>query len=159
VRQLWFVIIYSLYCLTAAYCTNVSADEKVSIKDLQNAAAQAQKANSSNKQLILYVAATNCPYCKKLNRDVIYPALANREYTSKFVIRRLWLNKNRVIIDFKNNNIDEQTLLNQYGIRYTPTLLFVDQNGKEIAPRLEGYAPDTLYWDRLDRSLKIAKES
>lgn len=157
-RQFIFVIIYSLFMISAAYCANISAVEDVSIQDLENASEQAQNANTTNKQLILYIAATNCTYCKRLNRDIVYPALSNQEYATKFIIRRLWLNKNRIIIDFDNKKIDEQTLLKDYDIRYTPTLLFVDQDGREIAPRLEGYAPDTLYWDRLDRSLKIAKK-
>ncbi len=158
-RHLLLFAICSLSLALNTCCNNSLATDKVSIEDLQNAAEQAIKAKAEKKQLILYVAATNCTFCKKLNRDVIHPALSNHDYASRFIIRRLWLDKNRIIVAFNNKSINEQTLLSHYGIRYTPTLLFVDQDGKEVAPRLEGYSPDTLYWDRLERSLKIAKDS
>jgi thioredoxin-related protein len=127
------------------------------IVDLINAKLSVQKAKSGNKAFVLYVAATHCAYCKKLNEEVIYPALNNAKFSKKLLLRRLWLNKEALVVDFNMNFVEQTDFIAKYDIKATPTLLFLNAKGDEIAERLVGYAPDTLYWARLEKSIDRAK--
>ena len=132
-----------------------SAEASQTDRDI-NLAHHAQLATKQQKVLIIYFTATYCSFCKRLNNDVIQPMYRNEGYRNKVILREIVMDEQSTITDFNGKATDVDDLASKYNIQATPTLIFVDEKGNEIAERLEGYQSVDFYWYYLDKSIDSA---
>jgi len=118
----------------------------------------AKTAKIDHKAMILYFSASDCTYCKQLNEDVISLIHTNTNYINTVSITEIIINKQSHIVDFDGVNSNPQKLAAKYNIQVTPTLLFVDVKGNEVAKRVTGYQSKDFYWYYLDKSISSALE-
>ena len=148
VISVYAVVMFFLH--SQAYADNTH--KKINLQQL------AARAVKQNKVVILYMSATHCAYCMKLNRDVIEPMLGNKGYQESVLLQKIQIDLILAIVDFNGKVISSDDLIEKYNIIATPTLLFVNSQGEEIADRLEGYQSEEFYWYYLDKSIdKAAK--
>ncbi|QOG11649.1 thioredoxin family protein [Arcobacter sp. FWKO B] len=76
------------------------------------------KAKSENKTLIFYVYSTNCPWCKKMDKET---------YKNKDVIKEL--NSNYIFVKL---NKDKDDIPEHLIPRFVPTTYILDSNQEEI---------------------------
>ncbi len=147
----------TLFLLLLTLCSfNVIAAG--TIQDVNNLQ-QDGKLSAMNKQpIFLYVAATDCPYCRRLEKDILKPMLKSGEYQSRLVMRKILWEGTNILKDFNGNEILPESFLLKYNIMATPTILFLDRHGNEIANRITGYRSADLYWYYLDTSVDKAVE-
>ena len=108
---------------------------------------------STNRVILLYVSAPHCAFCKKLEKEIIFPLLKSGEYKDRIILRKIdWHGENN-ILDFYGQSIIPSQFLEQYQIRITPTLLFLGANGKETHKRLLGYRGGEFYWYYFDAAI------
>ncbi len=107
----------------------------------------------SKRVILLYVSAPRCAFCKKLEKEIIFPLLKSGEYKDKIILRKIDWHGNEKILDFNGEAIKPSQLLEQYQIRITPTLLFLGANGKELHKRLLGYRGGEFYWYYFDAAI------
>jgi thioredoxin-related protein len=132
---------------------NAGARDSAASINLYN---KANEVKEQDKVTILYFAASYCGFCEELNIDVIHPMLLNDEYRQKVKIREVLLDDPSPITGFGDGKSDPDSLVLKYDINVTPTLLFVDEMGDELAERLVGYQSRDFYWYYLDRSIDNA---
>ena len=122
----------------------VCASELPKTSDLQQSAMTADK---SGKVLVLYVTMDGCPYCAKLEADLLNTAYAMGELDFVHFVKLEWTE--RRITDFDGARVSTASFMEQYGVVVTPTVLFLGASGEELSERLVGYQSEEFYWHYL----------
>ena len=111
-------------------------------EDIEEAAAQ-------NRRLMLYFYQDGCPYCEKLLKD----NFGNRSIAGKtqeyFDVIAINMWGDREVTDLDGKLTTEKNFARGLDVQYTPTLLFLDEQG-ELVTRLNGYFPPHQFTAMLD---------
>lgn len=119
---------------------------KSSFLDLREDVAEARAAN---KRVLLYFYQDGCPYCEKLintnfaQRDIVEKT---RKHFDVIAIN-MWGDSTVTGVDGKE--LSEKAFSRERRVQFTPTLLFLDEQG-EVALRLNGYYPPHKFMVALD---------
>jgi thioredoxin-related protein len=110
--------------------------------------------------LLLEFASTSCSYCHLLETEVLNPTLLNHNYESRVLMRKLMIDNTARLTDFDGIvQVSAEQLASRYKVYVTPTLIFVDSRGREIAERLAGVTTLEFYGGYLDMALDAAREA
>ncbi len=95
----------------------------------------AEAAAAKGKRFAIMWELRGCPYC----RDTHLINFAKPEIESfvkeRFDILQLNLLGSREVLDFDGEKLAEKKLAQKYGVRFTPTLQFFDENPRELGGR------------------------
>ena len=130
-----------------------SRDEVPLADDLR---AEARRAEAACLPLLLEFAADYCEYCDLLEEEVLKPMRRNRDYDTRVVMRKLVLDRSAELRDFNGGTTSASELASRYQIDVTPTLIFVDSRGDELAERMIGVTTLDFYGGYLDQALDAA---
>ncbi len=119
--------------------------------------ADASAAAASGNPLVLYFAAASCFYCRDLESAVLLPLIHSGDHAERLLIRRLDLDRSEPLRGLDGERLTPQQLADAYGVLLTPTIVFVDPAGRELAGRLIGVGPLDFYEARLMRSVEGAR--
>lgn len=102
-------------------------------EDVAEAAAQ-------NKRVMLYFHQDGCPYCARLVEENFTDPQIEAYVKQHFdgITINMW--GDREIVTVGGRNFTEKTFAAALKVQYTPTMLFLDEQGK-VALRLNGYYP------------------
>ncbi len=105
--------------------------------------------------LVLVVWAHDCPYCRVLDEQILRPIQASGELTGRVLLRRVDIDGGR-LVDFDGRAVGAGALIDRYRARLTPTVLFLDGEGRELTERLVGINSVDFYPAYLDRAIETA---
>ncbi len=149
-----------LFVMLAQYTFSVLADDEtaddlpyVKIKHASNFSQLAEQARTQEKIILLEVSASYCEFCELLEEEFIKPMLRNNDYDVDVLIRKIDLDGTHNVIDFSGDEMSIHEFTQQFKAQFTPTLLFLDSNGNEVAPRIVGIYSLDLYGGYLDDAL------
>ncbi|MES9993187.1 MAG: thioredoxin fold domain-containing protein [Candidatus Thiodiazotropha sp.] len=123
------------------------------VDDLTEVAKQARR---EKIPILLMVSQDQCPFCVQLKREVLNPMVISGEYDDKVVITELLIDIGGEVISFEGERVDPDRIASHYNIWVTPTLLFLDHQGKEVHKRMLGVNTIEMFGYYLDESLKDA---
>ena len=106
--------------------------------------------------LLLVFSADYYEYCEQLEEQFLRPMLISGDYEDRVMIRLLKLGNGSSVRDFQGNEIATGDLANRYQVRVTPTMLFLNPQGRELAPRMVGINTPEFFGGYLDRSIDEA---
>ena len=112
-------------------------------------------AASKGEPLVLLVSLPGCPYCEMVRRSYLLPMRA--EGLLAWEINTT--DKTSALEDFNAQRSSGADFARRMGIRVTPTVLFLDASGSELAPRLDGFSGPDFYGAYLDNALTIARKA
>jgi thioredoxin-related protein len=107
------------------------------------------EAAREDKRVMLYFHQDGCPYCNRLvtenfqDPDIIQTMRHNLDS----IAINMW--GDREIVTVKGNTHTEKTFADALRVNYTPTLIFLDEQG-QVALRLNGYYPPEHFRMALD---------
>lgn len=107
------------------------------------------EATGANKRVLLYFYQDGCPYCKKL----ITENFADREIVEKtqagfdVIAVNMW--GDREVTDLDGTVTSEKPFAKAMKVMFTPTLVFLDEEGKAVL-RINGYYPPHKFSVALD---------
>lgn len=109
--------------------------------------------NDKREPLVILVSLPHCPYCELVRRSYLLP------YRTEGLVQSWQIDTtdNSALIDFAGKTTSKATWTKAQRIKVTPTLLFLDRTGSEIAPRIEGAAVPDFYGAYLDERLAMAR--
>ncbi len=122
-----------------------------------NLAWDGRQAAERRLPILLVFAAEHCPYCDMLEREILNPMLLSGDYGDKVVIRKVMLDNNGDLLDFAGRRVDAGTFASQRNVFVTPTMLFVDPQGRELAPRLVGINTVEMFAGLVDAAIDQAR--
>lgn len=136
---------------------SLQAEVRVPVaQDLQQEGHQAQ---SRQLPIMLTFSADDCNYCELLEEDFLQPILLSGEYGDRVIIRKLILDDGSSVSDFSGRDIEATQLSDQYRVFVTPTILFVDGEGRELAERMVGINTPEMFGGYLDTCIDTARAS
>jgi thioredoxin-related protein len=106
--------------------------------------------------ILLAFSAEDCSYCELLEEDFLQPMLLSGEYRDRVIIRKLMLDNGSYVADFSGRQTAASRLSDHYRVFVTPTILFVDGNGTELAERMVGINTPELFGGYLDACVETA---
>lgn len=109
--------------------------------------------------LLLAFRADYCGFCRKLETEHLEPMLRSGQYDSRILIRRFDMGSDQTVIDFNGDKINADEFAEQHQASLTPTLLFLDAEGKEVAERLLGYNSPDFYGAYLEQAISTAQQA
>ncbi len=117
--------------------------------------AQASRlANAAGQPLVLMVSLPGCPWCELLRRNYFLPMQSEGLVVYEFMINE----RTRTLQDFQEKRSTPSSLSAFLKITTTPTVLFFDAKGNEIASRIEGVASADFIGAVIDERLTISRE-
>ncbi|HKK14689.1 MAG TPA: thioredoxin fold domain-containing protein, partial [Gammaproteobacteria bacterium] len=119
---------------------------KVSFLDIRD---DVREATSAGKRVVLYFYQDGCPYCKKLletnlsQQDIVARMRKNFDVVSI----NMW--GDREVTDLDGKVVTEKQFAERRRVMFTPTLLFLDEQGRVVL-RMNGYYPPHKFMTVLD---------
>lgn len=148
----WIGLVAAMFCLSAWG----AVDGRVPLaRNLQEAG---QLAVSGCKPLLLEFSAVACEYCRLLEIEILNPTLLNRDYDQRVLMRKLLIDRPGNLKGFNGDTTNAKQLAQKYRVYVTPTLLFVDAQGRELADRMVGVTTLDFYGGYLDIALEDARQ-
>lgn len=123
----------------------------------RNLQAAGQQAVSDCKPLLLEFSAVACDYCRLLEVEILNPTLLNSDYDHRVLMRKLLIDQSDRLTGFDGETVSAEELAAKYRVYVTPTLLFVDAEGRELADRMVGVTTLDFYGGYLDIALDNAQ--
>jgi len=153
-RRKWVAVILTTILLNMS-CTRLEAIGVPLAIDLNGEGRQAEQACIP---LLLEFAAEYCEYCVLLEEEILNPTLLNRDYDQRVLMRKLVIDRSSKLRDFNATAVTSAELAIRYRVFVTPTLLFVDSQGRELAERMVGVVTLEFYGGYLDQSIDASSE-
>jgi thioredoxin-related protein len=151
----WNLALRALALLLMSTALAANAPVEVPLgKDLQSDGRQSAR---HDRPIILVFSARNCSYCEILESSILRPSLMGGYYDDQIIMRKLMLDSNLPIRDFDGQRRAPSELSRRYQVHVTPTVLFVDARGNELAPRLVGINTVEMYGGYLDAAIQEAR--
>ncbi|MBF6058972.1 thioredoxin family protein [Thiomicrorhabdus heinhorstiae] len=152
-RLLTYVGIF--LALSGSLPTN--AQPATSMQELRNLQELSAQARLNKLPIMLMFGAEWCEYCELLREEVLDPMAAGGLYEGKVVLmRHVGVDEPDPLIDWEGKPIQKSRWAYRLDADLTPTILFFDGQGKEVAPRIVGIAEITLFTNVIHRNLNIA---
>ncbi|NJS35799.1 MAG: thioredoxin fold domain-containing protein [Brachymonas sp.] len=118
--------------------------------DLPRAASQAA---SAGQPLVLMVSLPGCPWCELLRRNYFSAMREGGLPVFEFMVN----DRQTRLQDFQGQRSTPEALSRLLKIHITPTILFFNTQGQEIAPRIEGVASADFIGAVIDERLDTAR--
>lgn len=106
------------------------------------------------KVVLMLVSQPNCTYCVQITEEIIRPMIISGRYNSTTLFSELEINTGRKIKDFTGQQVDASDFARRYDAWATPTLLFLDKNGNQLANKMVGINTVELYGYYVDKALR-----
>lgn len=105
------------------------------VEDFQQLAREAEQ---RQLPILLMVSQYHCGFCERMKEEVLGPMMLSGDYTSRVLIRELLIDPGEYVTDLQGRRLSTEAFIARYQTRVTPTLLFLDAQGKEAAERIVG---------------------
>lgn len=128
------------------------------VSRVENFAVLGDRARSGHMPILLVVSQEDCPYCELLKREILEPMLVSGEYDGRVIIRELLIDSELPVRDFDGRAIAPDELARRYGVRLTPTVLFLDDRGRELTKPMIGINTVEFYGYYLDAAIDTARQ-
>lgn len=116
--------------------------------------AAATRATSKGQPLVVMTTLEGCPYCEVVRNHYLLPMQMSGEIDA---VQIDVLDKRRNLQDFEGELVSPADQARAWKARFTPTVLFFDARGREVAERLVGMALPDFYGAYLDARLREAR--
>lgn len=130
-----------------------AADGVPYARDLRQDMAQARGVQGP---LLIAFVGEHCGYCERVLNEFLIPMSRNTDYKRKVVMRRVEIGSERPLRDFAGRKIDHDTLANQYGVHFVPTVALFDEQGRMLGKPLVGLTTVDYYGMYLDETIDKA---
>ncbi|WP_172597757.1 thioredoxin family protein [Sulfuriflexus mobilis] len=131
---------------------------EVEIPVLHNLQADSQISQQRQLPMVVLFSATYCSYCRIIKEEFLKPMLISGEYTDKAMIRVIEVDSNDDLVDLNGQPISAEDFAFRYDISLTPTLVFFDARGNELAKRMVGVTTVDYYGSYLDAAIGESRQ-
>lgn len=118
--------------------------------------ADGQLARQQNLPILIMFSQTGCSYCEQVLQQFLEPMRKSGDYTDKVIMRKIKLDSFEEIRDFDGQWREPDEIATRYRASVTPTVVFVDYRGHELAERILGLTTIDFYGGELDDAIDLA---
>ena len=151
---LWVLLFSGASAIDHEHCPDVPSS--ITIPEAGDFAMESKLAASQGRIIMLLVSQVHCPYCVLIKEDIIHPMIIGGDHADKLSIRELYIDRGDTIRDFDGKSVSGMAFAKKYGASFTPTLLFLDPQGRELTERMIGINTPEMYFYYIDQSIRKA---
>jgi len=107
--------------------------------------------------VVVFVSQYGCQFCATLRKQVLFPMIRAGELADRAIFRELSLDAGFTVTNFTGNDLAGRNFADRYAAAVTPTLLFLDARGVEIADKIVGIGNIEYYSFYFNRALESAR--
>ncbi|MEJ1343703.1 MAG: thioredoxin fold domain-containing protein [Candidatus Sedimenticola sp. (ex Thyasira tokunagai)] len=133
-----------------------SSFPEVTVVEASDMVADGITAGHEKKVLMVLVSQEFCPFCEDIKRDVIRPMIRGEDFKGQLMIRELSIDPGVEVRDFSGTKRSGMNLAADYNADFTPTLLFLSPDGRELHKSIVGYTTPDLFYYYVEESIKGA---
>lgn len=133
-----------------------AGENQHTVRQVLDLAALGAEARSSRRAILLMFSQDDCPYCAIMEANYLRPMLMSGEYDDKVIIRKVKIDDFETLIDFDGRRIEPDHLTGRYRAWVTPTLVFLNSDGEEMAPKLVGIGTEGFFAGEIDQAINVA---
>lgn len=152
--------IYSIALLIGLQVTLVTGNhaqaQEAQLQTATDLESLGEQAQDRRVPILIMFSSDSCPYCTIMEEGYLLPMLRNAEYKNKVIIRKIMVNGYDTLTDFNGKRIEAEDLPGRYRAWVTPTLVFLNSDGKEIAPKLVGIGTEGFFAGDIDNAIDMA---
>ncbi len=97
-----------------------------------------EEAAAEDKHVILFMEMNGCPYCYKMLEESFKSGPMSDTIQERFEVIALNVRGDREVAVDAETSMSEKALADELGVRYTPTIVFLDPENRPVA-RVNGY--------------------
>jgi len=128
----------------------------VTVDKAQNLIVDARLSRDQHKPILLFFSMQGCSWCNYVEEEHLKPMLRNANYRKKVIIRKVMTDDYVSVIDFNGVKISSADLSLRYDASFTPTVVFIDHRGQQLAPRILGVRNTEMYGGDLDEGISLS---
>jgi thioredoxin-related protein len=129
------------------------------IPEAGNLEALADLARKHQLPIMLMVSQEECPYCVLLKNDILNPMMVSGDYVDRVIMAELVIDLGGTITDFDGKTVSPRDVAVRYNSTFSPTLLFLDANGRQVRKRMVGVNTIEMYGYYVDESIDEARKA
>lgn len=114
----------------------------------------AQAARAQGEPLVVMVTLAGCAFCEVVRNHYLGPMLRRGEVQA---VQIDMLDRRTPLLDLQGRPTSGYEQARAWRVRVAPTVLFLDERGRELAERLEGIGVADFYGPYLDERLQTAR--
>jgi len=116
-------------------------------------AADAAAVRAKKVPVLLFFNRFDCPYCERALRQFLVPMSRDPAVAAKAIFRQIEIDKPDPLIDFDGRATTHKAFAARFNIRYTPTIWFVDAEGKPLVEAIVGLRTVDFYGWYLEQAI------
>ena len=128
-------------------------NDQYTIHEVQDLAGLAQQAHDQQTPILIMFSQNGCSYCVILEEDYLRPMLKSGDYQDKVIIRKVRIDSYETLRGFDGNPVEADTFASNYRAYVTPTMVFLDHNGRELTKRLMGVGTEGFFAAEIDTAI------
>ncbi len=118
--------------------------------------AVARRARKARRVLVVLVSQSDCPYCHLLKEEVLLPMVKGGDFADEILLGELFIDEGETVVDFRGRRRPAADFAHDYEVYVTPTLLFLDADGRELADKMVGVNTVEMYFYYLSEAIREA---
>lgn len=126
----------------------------VDVPPLSDLRADLLEAKALNVPILLLIHSQGCTYCHYVMEDHLRPMVLSGQYKKRALIRQLAADDALDLVDASGKHISARDFARSLQVRFYPTVVFLDAEGKPMKERLIGVANIDLYGTQLENALQ-----
>ncbi len=144
--------------LLAGLLVGISAAraETVQVREATDLYQIGAQARERQLPILIMFSMHGCPYCDIVREEFLKPMLISGEYRERVIIREIHSDSFDELRDFDGQAISAEDLAHRYNASLSPTVVFVDHAGNELAPRMVGVTTVDYYGGYLDEAIEAS---
>jgi len=155
------IVTASLSWLALSHADDDDDDELVDLPEIKlskarDLAALGAQARTPKRPIMLMFSMDGCEFCEVMEQNYLIPMLRSGDYQDKVIIRVIQVDDFRTLRDFDGSNIASRDLPDRYGVVVTPTLVFLNPQGKELVPSIVGIGTEGFFAGEIDDAIERA---
>lgn len=156
----FFILVFALLFENAQadWHDDEETNSNVAIQEVHDYEMLLEQAKQYNKVILLEMSASYCGYCKQLEEEILKPMLISGDYKD-VLIRQLKIDSYYSINMPGKQSITASEFARNKRIIVTPTLLFLNYRGEEVAKRIIGINSVDYFGAYVDDALQRAKQA
>ncbi len=133
-------------------------DDPYVIQQVEDFSRLGEELEQRRLPLVLMFSSEHCPYCQQMESDFLIPMQISGDYVDRALIRKIEIGYGSTVRDFDGSRVAADELAERYGISVTPTLVFLDGKGSQLARKQVGLTTPDYFGGYLDDSIATARD-
>ena len=142
-----------LACVLLALVASSARSAPPALAAASDLASDGALAKERRVPVLLFFNRVGCPYCERALREFLKPMERDPANADRVLFRQVEIDKPTKLVDFKGEATTHRKFAQRYKIDLTPTIWFVDGEGRTLADPIVGLPTIDFYGAYLDQRI------